>query len=424
LRPVVPDMGADSWNLVLVWVAFVIAAVGVINTGLRIEVVAGLFTGPALALMTLPFWLSSAGLHRYFVPIIALTIVAILSGVVLTVASAPTYEVISSSMNGNSSLLAGIVLSAGLLLWVRPVMAEWQIGMLFGLGLLVEATTLSAFDNSWKYQWALPATVLALSAAQALRRRAWSFLALVALMGISIANDFRSLTGVLLLGTLILGIQALPLPAGVRGMGPGRLVLLMSVIGLSAYWLFTRLALNGVLGLDTQLRTQEQALRAGSVLLGGRPEMGATAGLFLHRPEGFGAGTVLNPEGIIAAQEAMSRLNYDPDNGYVYNYMFGRNIIELHSGIGDLWALFGLPGLALALLLVWALIDALAHRLSIRSITPLQVFTLSFTLWNMFFAPLWTAAPLLSLSLGLLLVPRGTPSFLGAQAITPSSPPG
>jgi hypothetical protein len=217
-----------------------------------------------------------------------------------------------------------------------------------------------------------------------------------------------------LVAGVVLTVQALPLTDRIRRMGAVRMILLVGAVGAVAYWLFTRLALNGTLGLATQLRTEEQVLRAGSVLLGGRPEMAATAGLFLHRPEGFGSGTVLNPMGITAAQEAMSRLNYDPDNGYVYNYMFGRSL-EVHSGVGDLWALFGLPGLVLAGLLVWALVDSLARQFSSRSVTPLQAATLLFTLWTMFFGPLYTVAPILTLCLGVILVPQGAPRFLGVR---------
>ena len=47
----------------------------------------------------------------------------------------------------------------------------------------------------------------------------------------------------------------------------------------------------------------------------------------------------------------MIDINYDPDNGYVNNFMFG-NGIELHSGIGDLWAFMGPVGLVVAASLV------------------------------------------------------------------------
>lgn len=401
------------WNLVLLWLGFVAAAVAVVNAGMRIEVGAGVTTGCVLALALLPLWLSTAARYRHYPALCGLTAASVASGLWLTAASSSTYEVSWSLAVQNSALLAGTVLAAGVILWVRPVLSDWQIGLLYGAGLLAEATTIPGLDNPWKYQWGMPLAVLALAGAQAVHSRLLGILVLLGFVVASAAFDSRSLTGMFLVAAMILVLQALPLPDRLRHLGAGRVVLLMLALGSAAYFLFTRLALSGALGLSTQMRTQEQALRAGSVLLGGRPEMGATAGLFLHRPEGFGAGTVLNPEGIAAAQRMMSRLNYDPDNGYVYNYMFGRSL-EVHSGVGDLWALFGLPGLLLGLLLVWALIDSLARRFSTRSLTPVQAATLLFTLWTMFFGPLYTVAPILALCLGLMLVPRGQPRFLGA----------
>ena len=398
----------------LIWPALAVAAVAVVNGGMRVEIGSGVNTGHVLAIVLLPFWLPTAGRYRHYLWILVLLAVSLVSGVWLSGVSAATYEVSSSLTIQNSALLAGIVLTAGVILWVRPVLSEWQIGMLFGLGLLLEATTVPGLDNPWKYQWGMPVAVLALSAVQAVHSRFLGILVLLALTAYSATHDSRSMTGMFLVAALLLVVQALPLPSRVRDLGAGRIIVLMAVLGLAAYWLFVRLALSGALGLSTRLRTEEQALRAGSVLLGGRPEMGATAGLFLHRPEGFGAGTNLDPTGIAAAQQAMGSLNYDADNGYVYNYMFGHGM-ELHSGLGDLWALFGLPGLALGLLILWALVDALARRFSTSSVTPLQGAALLFTLWTMLLGPLYTAAPLLALCLGLMLVPRGVPRFLGLR---------
>ncbi|MFI7484304.1 hypothetical protein ACH9EU_18040 [Kocuria sp. M1R5S2] len=409
-------------NLVLRWLLLAVAVVAVLNAGLRVEVGAGVTTGHVLGLALLPLWMATAARYRHVPALLLLTAAAVLTGVWLTAASAGAYEVSASMTVQNAALLAGIVTGAGLILWLRPVLSEWQIGLVYGLGLLAEATTIPGLDNPWKYQWGMPLAVLALAAVQALNSRLAGVLTLLAFVVASALQDSRSLTGMFLVAALVLALQALPLPRRLRHLGAGRVVLLVGVLGLAAYELFTRLALSGVLGLSTQLRTQEQALRAGSVLLGGRPEMGATAGLFLHRPEGFGAGTVLNPEGIAAAQQAMGRLNYDPDNGYVYNYMFGRSL-EVHSGLGDLWAMFGLPGLVLGLLLVWALVDALARRFSTRSLTPLQGAALLFTLWTMFFGPLYTVAPILSLCLGLMLVPRGEVRFLGLRRPGLPTPP-
>lgn len=429
--PAGPDPGADGttagrrnrahWNLVLLWLGFLAATAAVLNAGMRIELGAGVTTGLVLALVLLPLWLPTAAAHRHYVGLLGLTVVSAASGIWLTVASSARYETSWSLAVQNSALLAGTVLGAGLILWVRPVLSEWQIGMLFGLGLLTEAGTVPGLDNPWKYQWAMPVAVLALAAAQAVHSRVLGVLVLFGLGAVSAAEDSRSLTGMFVVAGLLLVVQALPLPSGMRTMGAGRVVLLVAALGLAAYWLFTRLALSGVLGLATRLRTEEQTLRAGSVLLGGRPEMAATAGLLVHRPEGFGSGTVLDPAGIAAAQEAMGRLNYDPDNGYVYNYMFGRSL-ELHSGVGDLWALFGVPGLVLAVLLVRALVDSLARLFSARAVSSLQGATLLFTLWTMFFGPLYTVAPLLALCLGLMLVPHGQPRFLGTRRRAPAGP--
>ena len=413
VRPA-PEARRRDWNAALAWLGFVAAVVALVSAGMRIELGAGVTTGCVLALALVPLWWSTAARYRHYPWIFGLTVASVASGIWLTAASAATYEVSWSLATQNSALLAGAVLGAGLILWVRPVLGEWQIGLLFGTGLLLEATTVPGLDNPWKFQWAVPLAVLGLAGAQALRSRLLGVSVLLVLTVVSAALDSRSLTGMFLVAAVVLAVQALPLTERVRRIGAGRMILLVGAVGAVAYSLFTRLALSGTLGLSTQLRTEEQMLRAGSVLLGGRPEMAATAGLFLHRPEGFGAGTVLDPSGIRAAQGAMSRLNYDPDNGYVYNYMFGRSL-EVHSGVGDLWALFGLPGLVLAGLLVWALVDSLARQFSSRSVTPLQAATLLFTLWTMFFGPLYTVAPILTLCLGVILVPQGAPRFLGVR---------
>ena len=39
----------------------------------------------------------------------------------------------------------------------------------------------------------------------------------------------------------------------------------------------------------------------------------------------------------------MSALNYDPNNGYVEQYLFGQGY-EVHSVLGDLWIHFGVAG--------------------------------------------------------------------------------
>lgn len=409
-----------GWNDVLAGLVLMVAVVGVVLAGMRIEIGGGITVGYAIAMAALPLWFATAARYRYFLPICVLTVAAAATGAWLTAAHAGAYEIIRSGVNVNTALLGGTVVTAGLLLWLRPVLPEWQIAALFGLGLLAVAATaaepLNGSQNPWKQHWSLPVTVLVLAGAQAVRSRLLAVLGLVALAAVSVANDSRSMTALLAMTAAVVVYQSMPVSA-VR-LTATRLVVLLVVVGTATYWAFSELALSGTLGLSTRLRTEEQLLRSGSVLLGGRPEIAATVGLFERWPLGFGSGTVLDPQGVAVAQNAMSGINYDGTNGYVTNYMFGRTI-ELHSGIGDLWAWFGLPGLVLALLLVWALLDALAQSLSTRGASPLQVFVLLVALWNMFFGPFYSLAPVLALALGLMLVPRGLPHFLGWQRPEP-----
>ena len=299
-------------NLLLLWLVLAAAAVAVINAGMRIELGAGVTTGCVLALALLPLWLSTALRYRHFPWLLGLTVASVASGVWLTAASSSTYEVSWSLSVQNSALLAASVLGTGLILWLRPVLSEWQIGLLFGLGLLAEATTVPGLDNPWKYQWAMPVAVLALAGAQALHSRLLGVLALFGLVVVSAALDSRSLTGMFLVAGVVLTVQALPLTDRIRRMGAVRMIVLVGAVGAVAYWLFTRLALNGTLGLATQLRTEEQVLRAGSVLLGGRHEMAATAGLSLHRPMGFSTVPEPKPSGRCRNSPAVAAISGRP----------------------------------------------------------------------------------------------------------------
>ncbi|WP_424348223.1 hypothetical protein [Kocuria sp. CH-021] len=412
-----------DWNPVLLGLALLVAALAVMNVAMRFQITAGVTTGYALAIVTMPLWLATAARYRYYPTVLVLAVVSVATGLFLTLASSVTHEVLWSRAVANSALLGGSVLAAGVILWTRPVLAEWQIGMLLGAGLLLRAAAAPAASNPWKSEWAVPVIVLVLAVTQAARSRVLGILALVTLSAISAVNDSRSLAGMLLMTAVILSIQLLPLPDRFMRIGTGRALLFASALGYVIYWIFTRLALNGAFGAHTQLRSEEQVLRAGSLILGARPEIAATAGLFRHEPAGFGSGTVLNPSGIAVAQEAMGQINYDADNGYVYNYMFGRSI-ELHSGIGDLWALFGLPGLVLVVVVVWALLNSLAHAFSTRSVTPLQIIVSLLALWNVFFGPLYSLGPFLVFSLGLILIPHGKPSFLGIRGpLSGDTPP-
>ncbi len=178
----------------------------------------------------------------------------------------------------------------------------------------------------------------------------------------------------------VLTVWWLPSPKG-RGQGRLRVIALLATLGLVAYQGGEALILEGLLGSYTQQRTAAQVHAAGSLLLGARPEIGASLALMRHEPWGFGAGTTANSHDIAVAKTGMSQLNYDPNNGYVDTYMFGESI-ELHSIIGDLWALFGIVGLGLGAYLVVLLASGLAHRLGRRRPPAVVVFAAISSLWE------------------------------------------
>jgi hypothetical protein len=120
---------------------------------------------------------------------------------------------------------------------------------------------------------------------------------------------------------------------------------------------------------------------------------------------GYGVGVQANLDDILVAKSGMAALNYDPDNGYVENYMFGSEI-KLHAVIADLWSNFGIPGVALGAwilgLSVWSIASAAARRVA----SGLAIYLTCVMLWNFAFGPIYSSMPIIVLALGMLLLPR------------------
>lgn len=126
-----------------------------------------------------------------------------------------------------------------------------------------------------------------------------------------------------------------------------------------------------------------------------------------HRPAGFGSGASVSTEDVMVAKAGMWGINYQPDNGYVERYMFGRGI-ELHSVVGDMWAYYGLVGLVCALFIILLIVHALFVRLATGSASGLVIFLACTALWNMLFGPLWDTSRILAVLLGLILLSRNS----------------
>lgn len=171
---------------------------------------------------------------------------------------------------------------------------------------------------------------------------------------------------------------------------------------MGGYFLIQAALLDGALGEQAQARSVAQIERSGSLLTGGRPELGASIALLTARPWGYGSGVFPTGEQVQVAKQGMVALGYDPDNGYVNRYMFG-NGFEVHSLTGDLWILFGVLGLAFAVVLAVAVGASLVIRLASGTASAVGAFLALRLMWDLAFSPIGSAALTLAVTLAVLL---------------------
>ena len=107
----------------------------------------------------------------------------------------------------------------------------------------------------------------------------------------------------------------------------------------------------------------------------------------------------------MVAKTGMASVNYDPNNGYVEHFMFGGRI-ELHSVLGDLWAHYGLLGIALTGYVAFLLVRGMSVAISTRRGVGVVIFLCCWTLWNLLFSPFYGSALTLVLALGLALTEK------------------
>lgn len=382
--------------------------------GWRLMLKGGLTFGACAALLLCPVWMSAARRYRHATLLFACTGSAYVSGMLLTAFAANNnrYASFSSALEG-SSLWIGTIAAVGVVLWARTVASPSSIGIAFGSGVLLHNIShpdVLAPTNPWKFIFSIPVSIMALGIVSHRRRQLGSLIVLLALAGVSAALDTRSLFGSLLLAAVLVGSQLRPRRAA-KPVAWGWTLVLMCGLAVAIYNLATSLMLDGALGSKIEQRSRLQAETAGSVLLGARPELGATLALIRHNPAGFGVGVAPNIFDVMVAKSGMVGLNYDPDNGYVDHYMFGGHV-ELHSAAGDLWAMFGLSGLAMAGLITLLAVRGVSHSAGARDGNGLLIFCVCNTLWNLPFSPLFSSIPTLILMLGFALsVRRGRANF-------------
>ena len=392
----------------------------------RPSVAQGLTVGHVAALLVLPLWLPVVRRYTGGVLLVVTGLAATVASVWLTIYASADHQTSINLLLQDTILIIGSLVSICVVLWARTLVPTWLIGAVFGAGMLVAVVThqeVIGFNkgsggeiNPWKFAFAVPLAVLSLGLAERTGRRWVQVLVLVALAATSARLDSRSYFGEFLVAALLVVWQMLP-----KGRGrPSalRVLVLFGIIAACMYNIGTSLILGGALGAETEARSAAQVQQTGSILVGSRPEMGATAALFLSRPFGFGGGTVGTSADIQTAKAGMIQVGYDPENGYVENFLFGGHI-ELHSTAGDIWSYSGLAGIGFAVVCAVLLIIVISRGISKRTAGGLLLFLIVQTLWNLLFNPFQSSAPVLVLALGLGLAVRTASS--GKHPISPRS---
>ena len=236
-------------------------------------------------------------------------------------------------------------------------------------------------DNPWKFALAWPVAVVLLAVGKR-ESRPWIFLLLVA---VSLYFDFRSFAGLCGLALVLTYWR------GGKARRSGRSLIKPIVVTAALAYLTmqfgTYLALKGELGSSIQARTVAQTLTGRTLLLGARPEWGATAELAKDHPMGFSPGIIPNMHDIGVAKTGLAHLNVSLESVYVNDYMLGGRI-ELHSVLADLRVAFSIPGLALGILIGWSLLRSLGRSLAASTVSSLSVFLAVVGLWDLFFSPI------------------------------------
>lgn len=362
-----------------------------------------------LSLALIPIWAGSLRRFRGATTILLVGVLAILGGMTLTAFAEMDHTVSSYLTTMNSARLAGVLVYVGVLLWARTKLGTAAVAVLVGLGMIVSIPIIGTLGtNPWKFGLSVPIAVFALGLAWMLARRWVDIVLLLVLGGISALNDSRSAAAMFVLAAAVVGMQRVRLIEGKRHVWWA-----LARLGIIAYLVFVlaqAAILDGYLGAGTEARTEAQIETSGSVILGGRPELGATISLLLHQPVGYGSGTTPSMTDLLVAKSGMASLGYDPNNGYVEHYMFSPGF-EVHSIVGDVWVVFGLAGLAWILCVAGFSLFGLGTRLAQREISGLEAFLGIRTMWDLFFSPFPSSLATLTLLIAVILVRRSDGSI-------------
>lgn len=349
--------------------------------------------------------------HRGAAVLAALALLAALSGAIITEARSGTVAVSDALRTVQTVRVLALPLVLASLLWARSVLGLQRLVLVFGLGSLASlAVTGVNLDNVWKFSFSVPVTLIVLSLPWVWASTGRQLLSLGALAAVSALADSRSLAAMLVIAAAIVLLERRGRGGVLRVRSAWGAIARLGVIAIAGYFAVQAAILEGVLGDAARARTELQIDRSGTAIVGGRPEMGAAASLIAERPLGYGSGALVTYDERRLGAEGMWALGYDPDNGYVHNYMFG-NGLEVHSVLGDLWLIYGLAGAALALCVLLAVVASAGHGIASGAISAVALFLAIRSVWDVAFSPFASAMVTLPLALAVLLpaLPRAVP---------------
>lgn len=375
--------------------------------------------GLVVALVILPVAVRHVSRYKTVLVFVIVTVMAVVAGILIT--SATTGPTSTSLMIAQSLYLLGLPATLIVLLWSRTVLGTRRMILMFSLGLLANIVLSGIHEsNPWKFSFALPLTLFLLSTRHVYGRRFPQLLTAVALAIVCIVFDSRSAAGFLLIAAALTLFQERRV---LKDASDGRVALrwltFAQIIGVAAgaYYLLQAAILEGMLGDEIRARTQSQIDTSGSILAGGRPEMGASAALIGENPWGYGSGALPSPSQILTAKSGMAQLGYDPDNGYVENYMFGGSF-EVHSVLGDLWISFGPLGAVVAILAVVMIVRGMVSAMGAGVLATVATYLAIRSLWDFGFSPFYSSVTLMALAIAALAQPIVTDEVERVTAAT------
>jgi len=387
-----------------------IAVVLLVCVGVRRELAAALSVGDCVALASVPVTWTAVRNARRFSLLLTMSILAAGTTYIMSLLAESSFVVEAWARRVTTLSLLAVPCAVAVFVWGARRLGARRAALAVGVGMFLDSLPLfQTSPNPWKFGVGAAVSIIVLSLV-ANRRRLVQIVALLGLSGVFLVSDSRSTLAFLaiILGTVVW--QALASWARWHVPTPRRLavsqIIVLAVVGAVAMAGVVVASQSGTLGEDAQNRTIAQSSSSAGLLLSARPELGASWALFRNRPWGYGAGVKPRFEDLWVAKQGMAALGYNPENGYVENFMFGGRI-ELHSGLMDMWAAASIPGGLLLLLIAGMTLAAMMRDLGRLKATPWLFFAALTVVQNVFVGP-WT------------VLPAYLPIVLGAAVLQPA----